>query len=123
MKFNFTVDINECEYGFDIEEVILDRASSAFIEMLLGDSDYDKNSKSYHLEQMINKKVNEIMTKDFKDEVASSVVERLAGRFERSKQYKELIKGNEIETDHAMKLGLKAMVKELVKAEMKNIFK
>lgn len=122
MKFNFTVDTNDCYDGYDFEEEIIRSAADAFIQQIIGDT-YDKNSKSYQLERMINNKVNEIMNKDFKDELANIVVEKLADRFEKSKQYKELVKGNEIETDNVMKCGLKDIVKDIVKSEMKNMFK
>ena len=122
MKFNFAVDINDCNDVYDIQDEIMDRATNAFMQQIIGNR-WEEKSLTYQFEERIDKKLNEITSKDFKDLVADKVVEKLTERFEKSKQYKELVKGNEIESDYAIKSGLKDIVKEIVKSEMKNMFK
>lgn len=122
MKFNFTVDIADYDEDYSFQEQILDKATKAFTQQILG-STWEKDSLSHQLEVKINQKVDMIMNKDFKDAVANKAIELLEERFEKSRQYKELVKGSEIETDHAMKTGLRDMVAEIVKSEMKKVFK
>jgi hypothetical protein len=122
VKFNFTVDINDYEYASDLQDEILDRATHAFMSDVLGSS-YDKDSISSKLEHKINKKIDEIMNKEFREMISDKVLTGLASKFEKSKQYKELLKGSEIESDVAIKTGLRDIVRELVKSEMKNMFK
>lgn len=121
MNFNFTVNLDNCEDGYDIQAEILNRATDAFIEQILGDS-WDDDSLSYKLEKMIKDKVNNICNKDFKEIVCEKLAERLSDKIERTKQYKALISDAEIYHDSQIKTGLRTLIGELVKSEMKKVF-
>lgn len=118
MKLNFTIDIDDIEY---LQDEIIANVSNSVLEEVLGynweDSEFTKAVENKILRMMEN-----ALTTDFKKEVSEKVTENLTIKFEKTKQYKELSKGLEIENDKLIKTGLKDLVAEIVKSEMKKIF-
>ena len=120
MKLNFTIEIDRYDEQ-DIQEEIVDRASSLFISNVLG-SGWDKNDLYKQLERNVIGKLENIMDVDFKQSVSEKVTENLVMKFEKTKQYKDLLNGHDIVTDNVIKTGLRSMVSDIVKSEMKKIF-
>jgi uncharacterized iron-regulated protein len=123
MKFNIeiTVDEYDGESGYSLQDQIIEEASSKFIEQILGRG-WDKTSLYDALEKKTLEKIESLMDVDFKNDVAQKVSQNLQNRFEKTKQYKELIAGQEVSSDAIIKTGLKELVSQIVKSEMKNIF-
>jgi hypothetical protein len=119
MKFNFTVDIDNIE---SLQDEIIESVSYKFIEQVLG-NEWDDKSLYEKLEQKVLSQIADVMNMDFKNEVSKKVTENLSDRFEKTKQYKALINNEEIVSDGLMKTGLKSLVADLVKSEMKRVFK
>jgi len=122
MKLNFTVDIDRSDDMYDLQEELLNKASEKFIEGILGNK-WDDTSLYEKLEQRVVSKLEIIMDIDFKDTVATKVTDNLVKKFERTKQYKELQANGEVITDSVIKSGLKDLVAEIVRSEMKKVFK
>jgi regulator of replication initiation timing len=120
MKLNFTIEINSYD-EHDLQEEIVDRASSLFISNILG-SGWDKNDLYKQLERNVIEKLENIMDVDFKQSVSEKVTENLVMKFEKTKQYKDLLNGQDIVTDNVIKTGLRSMVSDIVKSEIKKIF-
>lgn len=125
MKLNFTVEVDRNTGDiYDFEEELLNRASEQFIEQILGNAhSWEKVSLYEQLEKSVIEKLENIMDVDFKKSVAEKVTDNLAKKFEKTKQYKELLHGEEVVTDSAVKSGLKDLVAEIVRSEMKKVFR
>ena len=118
-----TVDLNqfdcyECGNGAeDFITTIFKQAAQEIVERQVESSLRDK----------INAFIGETFNNEFKNKIIESVTNnittQLSDKMERTKQYKELKSGLEIESEQAIKTGLKDMVGNVVKSEMKNIFK
>jgi len=121
MKFNITIDINDYEDMYDIQDAIIDEAADKFLQQVFGDWDEKNSFKS--LEKRIVEKMGKILDSDFKMSVSTEVTKRLSDKFERTQQYKTLKNGLEIENEQMIKTGLKGLVADIVKSEMKNMFK
>jgi len=123
MKLNFTVDVDRSDDMDDLEFQLLNRSAELFLEQILSNR-WDNNTDLYEkLEQRVISKLEIIMDVDFKNSVATKVTDNLIKKFERTKQYKELQSNGEVVTDSAIKSGLKDLVAEIVKSEMKKVFK
>jgi len=122
MELKFTLEIDKYDEINDLEEQLLETASEKFIQQVLGNI-WNKNDLYFQLENKVIKKLENIMDMDFKKEVATKVTENLTKQFEKSSQYKTLKAGEEIISDSMIKSGLKDIVSEIVKSEMKKLFK
>ena len=118
MKLNFTIDINDTEY---LQDEIISHVSDRILEEIMGYG-WEKSEFTDVVKNKILKMMEDTLTTDFKKEVSEKVTEALTTKFEKTKQYKELAKGVEIENDKLIKTGLKDLVAEIVKSEMKKIF-
>ena len=118
MKFNFTIDVDNTEY---LQDEIIENVALKFIEQVLGDG-WDEKDLYSKLERTVLNKMENIMDVNFKEEVAQKVTENLTKKFEKTKQYKALIHNEEVVPDNLIKSGLKSIISDLVKSEMKNIF-
>lgn len=122
IKLNFTVEIEENDEYFSLQEEIVEKASERFIREVLGNS-WDKTDLYERLEKSVIKKLEDIMDIDFKTSVAEKVTENLSNKFEKSKQYKSLLVGEEIVSDSVMKSGLRDLIAEVVRSEMKKMLR
>ena len=119
MKFNLKVEVDDEEY---LKDEIIDRSAEVFISRVLGNQ-WDDESLYSRLEERVAQKLEIIMDVDFKKSVAEKVTENLANKFEKTKQYKSLIGDEEVLSDSLIKTGLRDLVGEIVRSEMKKVFK
>jgi hypothetical protein len=122
MELKFTVEVDKYDEIAMLEEEIIDRAANSFIEQVVGCS-WDKNELYDKLEEKVVRKLEDIMDTDFKNLVAIKVTDNLTKKFERTKQYKILKANEEVESDSLIKSGLKDLIAEIVRSEMKKVFK
>ncbi|MDD4779116.1 MAG: hypothetical protein PHT02_00735 [Tissierellia bacterium] len=121
MKFNFTVDIEDCDSVYSLQDEIIYKSSEVLINQLLGNT-YDRTDLGEKLENIMIEKLESLMDLDFKKEVAKKVTDNLANRFEKTMQYKTLKADGEVITDAIIKTGLKDLIADMVKSEMKKVF-
>ena len=118
MKLNITIDVDDTEY---LQDEIITEVSNRMMEEILG-FNWEENKFTEAVEHKMIKMMDNALDADFKKEVSEKITENLTNKFERTKQYKELINGLEIENDKLIKTGLKGLVADLVRVEMKNMF-
>jgi hypothetical protein len=125
MKFNFEVSVsdydNENNGDYSLQQYIIDQAVDKFVYDIFG-SKYDTDDLSYQIQQLVSRKIDALFTNELKNTISNKVIDGLAARYEKSKQYKELINMNQIASNTEIKSGLKELVHELVKSEMKKVF-
>jgi hypothetical protein len=121
MKMTFTIDIAQDNDIYSLQDEIICKASEYLINQVLGNT-YNRTDIGEKLEEVVIKKLESLMDMNFKNEVSKKVTENLANKFEKTKQYKLLKADEEIMTDSLIKTGLKDLVAEIVKSEMKKVF-
>ncbi|MFA7157581.1 MAG: hypothetical protein WC123_07865 [Bacilli bacterium] len=121
MKFNITIDVTDYEDLYEMQNAIIDEAADKFFQQVFGVWDEDKSFKT--LERRIVEKMGKLLDSDFKNSVAEKVTENLTDKFEKTKQYKLLIENEEVLSDGLIKTGLRGLVGEIVRSEMKKVFK
>ncbi len=121
MKFNITIDVTDYEDLYEMQNAIIDEAAGEFLQQVFGVWDEGKSFKA--LERRVVEKMEKLLDVDFKESVAGKVTENLTNKFEKTKQYKSLIKNEEILSDGLIKTGLRGLVGEIVRSEMKKVFK
>lgn len=112
-------------------EIITDKAASLIVEQI----DYDKrlnlettlenkiNSIEKYLEDKITERVSKDSYKIIADKIIESVTKSLSEKYERSQQYREIKKQFEIENDRDINNGMKTLISDIVKSEVKKIIK
>lgn len=112
-------------------EMITDKAASLIIEQI----DYDKrlnlettlenkiNSIEKYLEDKIAERISKDSYKIIADKITESVVKSLSEKYERSHQYREIKKQFEIENDRDINNGMRTLISDIVKSEVKKIIK
>lgn len=121
MKFNITIDINDYEDLYEMKNAIIDEAADKFLQQVFGVWDENKSFKA--LERRIVEKMEKLLDSDFKKSVAEKVTENLTNKFEKTKQYKLLKEDKEVLSDSLIKTGLRGLVGDIVRSEMKKVFK
>jgi hypothetical protein len=121
LKFNITIDVTDYEDLYEMQNAIIDEAAGEFLQQVFGVWDEGKSFKA--LERRVVEKMEKLLDVDFKESVAGKVTENLTNKFEKTKQYKSLIKNEEILSDGLIKTGLRGLVGEIVRSEMKKVFK
>ena len=121
LKFNITIDVTDYEDLYEMQNAIIDEAANKFFQQIFGVWDEDKSFKT--LERRIVEKMGKLLDSDFKNSVAEKVTENLTDKFEKTKQYKLLIENEEVLSDGLIKTGLRGLVGEIVRSEMKKVFK
>jgi len=121
LKFNITIDVTDYEDLYEMQNAIIDEAADKFFQQVFGVWDEDKSFKT--LERRIVEKMGKLLDSDFKNSVAEKVTENLTDKFEKTKQYKLLIENEEVLSDGLIKTGLRGLVGEIVRSEMKKVFK
>lgn len=127
MKFNFTIDLDECENGYDLESQIIGAAASEIVNRSAywacktsGDTLEEKITK--RIENMLDEMVTQDAKKKVIDAAISNLNTRLIDKIEKAKIYREAASDLPIDSDVAMKTGIKDMVSDLVKAELRRTF-
>lgn len=121
LKFNITIDVNDYEDLYEIQNTIIDEAADKFLQQVFGVWDENKSFKA--LERRIVEKMEKLLDSDFKKSVAEKVTENLTNKFEKTKQYKLLKEDKEVLSDRLIKTGLRDLVGDIVRSEMKKVFK
>jgi len=86
---------------------------------------YEHSGKTFRskLHDEIRLMLMDIMDTDFKESIKVGVVEDLTKKYVRTKQYKEIKEEFEIDTDAIVKSGMKDLISDIVKVEIKSCFK
>ena len=112
-------------------EMITDKAASLIVEQI----DYDKrlnlettlenkiNSIEKYLEDKITERISKDSYKIIANKITETIVKSLSEKYERSQQYREIKKQFEIENDRDINNGMKTLISDIVKSEVKKIIK
>ena len=143
MKIEIDIPIEELDYESDYDysdkgnhidvliEMITDKAASLLVQHI--DYDYkislekSLEDKINNIEKCLETKITERVSKDsYKvicDKITETVSEKIAQRYERSQQYRDIKKQFEIENDSNISMGMKALISDIVRSEVKKIIK
>ena len=143
MKIEIDIPIEELDYesGYDdrdegnhidaLIEIITDKAASLLVRQI--DYDYKINleksleNKINNIEKYLETKITERVSKDsYKvicDKITETASEKIVQRYERSQQYRDIKKRFEIENDSNISMGMKALISDVVRSEVKKIIK
>ena len=112
-------------------EMITDKAASLLVQQI--DYDYrislekSLENKINNIEKCLETRITERVSKDsYKvicDKITETVSEKIAQRYERSQQYRDIKKQFEIENDSNISTGMKALISDIVRSEVKKIIK
>lgn len=120
MKLNFTVEIGEDE---NLEYEIIEQIASKFYNQIFGNRG-DRLSFEEKIEKYIVEKTESVVSNnDFRNSVIEELIIRLADKMETSKQYKVIKKEYEIENSQVINQGLRNIIGDIVKSEMKKAIK
>ena len=133
-EFDYESDYDDNDEGNHIDvliEMITDKAASLLVQQI--DYDYRINlektleNKINNVEKYLETKITERVSKDsykvISDKITETVSNKIAERYERSQQYRDIKKQLEIESDSAISTGMKALISDIVKSEVKKIIK
>lgn len=133
-EFDYESDYDDNDEGNHIDvliEMITDKAASLLVQQI--DYDYRINleksleNKINNVEKYLETKITERVSKDsykvISDKITETVSNKIAERYERSQQYRDIKKQFEIESDSAISIGMKALISDIVKSEVKKIIK
>ena len=143
MKIEIDIPIEELDYESDYDdrdegnhvdvliEMITDKAASLLVQQI--DYDYrislekSLENKINNIEKCLETRITERVSKDsYKpicDKITETVSEKIAQRYERSQQYRDIKKQFEIENDSNISTGIKALISDIVRSEVKKIIK
>ena len=143
MKIEIDIPIEELDYESNYDdrdegnhvdvliEMITDKAASLLAQHIA--YDYKINleksleNKINNIEKYLETKITERVLKDsYKpicDKITKTVSEKIAQRYERSQQYRDIKKQFEIESDNNISMGIKALISDIVRSEVKKIIK
>ena len=143
MKIEIDIPIEELDYESDYDdrdegnhvdvliEMITDKAASLLVQQI--DYDYkislekSLENKIKNIEKCLETRITERVSKDsYKpicDKITETVSEKIAQRYERSQQYRDIKKQFEIENGSNISTGMKALISDIVRSEVKKIIK
>lgn len=125
MKLNFSVDISDYNENVgSIEDAIIKEAARQLINEVMNNR-YEHYGRTFKekLKDEVKNMMLDIMDKDFKEEVKNTLVNELSKKYIKTKQYKEVKEQFDILSDTEIKTGLKNIISDIVKVELKNKFK
>ena len=142
MKIEIDIPIEELDYesGYDeyndgnhakaLVNIITDKVAAQIINSYNYDTfslqtalnDKIKTIEKY-LEDTIIEKISKDSYKPICDKITETVSEKIAQRYERSQQYRDIKKQFEIENDSNISMGMKALISDIVRSEVKKIIK
>ena len=127
------------EYGEDIKvntarsfiDIIVDKAAEKLLADICDSYENDiykiLSDKINHVKQTIEQKMTNELSKDayaeIRDKVTEKVIENTVDKYERSYQYRDIKKKLEIESDSAITTGMRNLISDIVRTEVKNIIK
>ena len=142
MKIEIDIPIEELDYESDYDEyndgnhakalvnIITDKVAAQIINSYnygafsLQTALNDKiKAIEKHLEDTITEKISKDSYKPICDKITETVSEKIAQRYDRSQQYRNIKKQFEIENDSNISMGMKALISDIVRSEVKKIIK
>lgn len=143
MKIEIDIPVEEFDYESDYDDndegnhidVLIDMITDKAASLLVQQIDYDYRislektleNKINNVEKYLETKITERVSKDsykvISDKITETVSNKIAERYERSQQYRDIKKQFEIESDSAISTGMKALISDIVKSEVKKIIK
>ena len=142
MKIEIDIPIEELDYESDYDEyndgnhakalvnIITDKVAAQIIDSYnygtfsLQTALNDKiEAIEKHLEDTITEKISKDSYKAICDKITETVSEKIVQRYERSQQYRSIKKQFEIENDSNISMGIKALISDIVRSEVKKIIK
>lgn len=81
------------------------------------------NQVKQAIETRMKRELSEAAYAKIRDKVTEQVIKDTTERYERSHQYRNIKKQLEIESDSAISTGMKALISDIVKTEVKKIIK
>ena len=143
MKIEIDIPIEELDYESNYDnrdegnhvdvliEMITDKAASLLVQQI--DYDYrislekSLENKINNIEKCLETRITERVSKgSYKvicDKITETVSEKITRRYERSQQYRDIKKQFEIENDSNISMGMKALISDIVRSEVKKIIK
>ena len=133
-EFNYESDYDNNDEGNHIDvliEMITDKAAALLVQQIdygcrldLEESLKNKiNNVEKYLETKITEKVSKDSYKVISDKITETVSQKISEKYDRSQQYRDIKKQLEIESDSAISTGMKALISDIVKSEVKKIIK
>ena len=142
MKIEIDIPIEEFDYESDYDEyndgnhakalvnIITDKVAAQIINSYnygtfsLQTALNDKiKAVEKHLEDTITERISKESYKVICDKITETVSEKIAQRYERSQQYRDIKKQFEIENDSNISMGMKALISDIVRSEVKKLIK
>ena len=142
MKIEIDIPIEEFDYESDYDEYDVGNHAKAFVNIIankvaahiINGYNYDTfslqtalnnkiNNIEKYLEDTITEKISKDSYKPICDKITETVSEKIAQRYERSQQYRDIKKQFEIENDSNISTGMKALISDIVRSEVKKIIK
>lgn len=142
MKIEIDIPVEEFDYESDYDEyndgnhakalvnIITDKVAAQIINSYnygtfsLQTALNDKiKAIEKHLEDTITERISKDSYKVICDKITETVSEKIAQRYERSQQYRDIKKQFEIENDSNISMGMKALISDIVRSEVKKIIK
>ena len=142
MKIEIDIPIEEFDYESDYGEYDDGNHAKAFVNIIankvaaqiINGYNYDTfslqtalnnkiNNIEKYLEDTITEKISKDSYKPICDKITETVAEKIAQRYERSQQYRDIKKQFEIENDSNISTGMKALISDIVRSEVKKIIK
>ncbi len=142
MKVEIDIPVEEFDY-YDYEgyedgnhaksfvDIIIDRVAEQLLAKVCCSSEKDINKmlsdRINNLKQTIENRMVKELTEDtyatIRDSVTEKVVADTASKYERSNQYRDIKKKLELESDSAITNGMRSLISDIVRAEVKKIIK
>ena len=142
MKIEIDIPIEELDYESDYDEYNDGNHAKALVNIItdkvaaqiINSYNYDTfslqtalNDKikaiEKHLEDTITERISKDSYKPICDKITETISEKIAQRYERSQQYRDIKKQFEIENDSNISTGMKALISDIVRSEVKKIIK
>lgn len=127
-QLNITLNVSERDDLETIETDIVSEAARQLVNEVFNNryEHYGKTFKELVTDRVV-KMLEEYLDTDMKtavvEKAVANVTDKLTSKIERTKVYKEAIAGQDIQPDTAIKTGLRDIIAEVVRAEMKKAFK
>ena len=143
MKIEVDIPVEEFEFDYDeydyrkgnyshsFMNIVIDRVAEKIMAEICGSHESDVHTmlsdKLNHLKQTIeNRMVKELSDNSYseiRDKVTERVIADTASRYERSHQYRDIKTQLELESDSAITNGIRSLISDIVRTEVKKIIK
>ena len=127
-QMNITIDMSGRDDFESIESDIVAEAARQLVYEVFNNR-YEHHGKTFKelvsdkVVEMIEEYLDEELKESVSQKAVANVTDRLTSKIERTKIYKEAIAGQDIQPDAVIKSGLRDIIAEVVRTEMKKAFK